>query len=88
MYLLAIFLLLFLATISTVGVFNKIFEDNFLQRCGMVILSAGALSMAHRVWITEWLSHSDITFLVGSVLYSLGTWSKTYYYYKKAHQHE
>lgn len=88
MHVFAIALLLFLAVISGVGVFSRVFQDNLLQRIGMVALSLGSISLAYRVWLTEWMSQSDITLIIGAVLYSLGTWTKTLHYYKRAHQYE
>lgn len=89
MYLIDIFILLLVVVISGIGMFHSYFEDTFLQRIGMVLLAIGALSIAHRVWIAEWISHSDSTLIWGIALYSLGTWLKTRRYYcKDHHKHE
>lgn len=60
------------------GIWSKLFRDNWLQFLGLVLLSIGAAVIFWHAMQTERANVRELLLLVGLVLYGLGTAFKTW----------
>lgn len=77
MYFIAIVMLLVLSVITGLGVFSQKFQDNLIQRLGLVLMCLGSLSSAWRLWEVETISHSAMTLLSGTFVFAIGSTIKS-----------